>query len=51
MDKVHGLEGNKHEVGKVDLKDTEGYLIKKGLLVKKANSVHQYVLIAERGSI
>lgn len=50
MDRIHGLEGNKHEVGKVGLKDTEKYLIKKGFSVKKANSVYQYVLIAERGS-
>jgi 2-polyprenyl-3-methyl-5-hydroxy-6-metoxy-1,4-benzoquinol methylase len=51
MDSIHSLEGNKHEVGKVGLKDMEEYLTKKGFSVKKANSVYQYVLIAGRGSI
>ena len=51
MDKIHGLEGNTHEVGQVSMLDAESYLIKKGFLAKKAKSVYQCVLIAGRGSI
>jgi len=51
MDKIHGLEGNIHEVGKAGLKDVESYLIKKGFSVKEAQSTHQCVLVAVRGSI
>ena len=51
MDKIHGLEGNTHEVGQVSLPDAESYLIEKGFLAKKAKSVYQCVLIAGRGSV
>jgi len=51
MDKIHGLEGNTHEVGQVSLPDAEAYLIKKGFSVMKAQSVYQCVLVAERGSV
>jgi 2-polyprenyl-3-methyl-5-hydroxy-6-metoxy-1,4-benzoquinol methylase len=51
MDKIHGLEGNTHEVGQVSMLDAESYLIKKGFLARKAKSVYQCVLIAERGSV
>jgi 2-polyprenyl-3-methyl-5-hydroxy-6-metoxy-1,4-benzoquinol methylase len=51
MDKIHSLEGNKHEVGEVGLTRAESYFIKKGFSVKKAESVYQCVLTAERGSI
>jgi 2-polyprenyl-3-methyl-5-hydroxy-6-metoxy-1,4-benzoquinol methylase len=51
MDKIHGLEGNTHEVGQVSMQDAESYLIKKGFLAKKAKSVYQCVLIAGRGSV
>ncbi len=51
MDKIHGLEGNSHEVGQVSMQDAESYLIKKGFLAKKAKSVYQCVLIAGRGSV
>jgi len=51
MDKIHGLEGNVHEVGKVGLADAESYLTKKIFSVKKSKSVYQCVLVAERGSI
>jgi len=51
MDKIHGLEGNTHEVGQVSLTDAESYLIKKGFFTKKAKSVYQCVLIAGRGSV
>lgn len=51
MDKIHGLEGKTHEVGKVSLSEAEEYLIKKGFSVKKAKSVYQCVLVAGRDSI
>ena len=51
MDKIHGLEGNTHEVGQVSMLDVESYLIKKGFLARKAKSVYQCVLIAGRGSV
>ena len=51
MDKIHGLEGNTHEIGKVSLPDVESYLRKKCFLTKKVKSVYQCVLIAERGSL
>jgi 27-O-demethylrifamycin SV methyltransferase len=51
MDKIHGLEGNAHEVGQVSFSDAESHLIKKGFSVKKEKSVYQCVLVAERGSV
>jgi len=51
MAKIHGLEGNTHEVGKAGLGEAESYVIKKGFLITKATSVYQCVLIAERKSI
>ena len=51
MDKIHGLEGNTHEVGQVSMLDAESYLIKKGFLAKKAKSAYQCVLIAGRCSV
>ena len=51
MDKIHGLEGNVHDVGKVGLADVESYLTKKGFSVKKSKSVYQCVFVVERGSI
>ena len=51
MDKIHGLEGNAHEVGQVSFPNAESYLIKRGFSVKKTKSVYQCVLVAERGSI
>lgn len=51
MDKIHGLEGNTHEVGKVELMDAGLYLTKKDFSIKKAKSVYQCVLVAGRGSI
>lgn len=46
MDKIHAIEGNKHEVGKTTLSDIEEYLVIKGFRVDKASSTFQDVLIA-----
>lgn len=51
IDKIHGLEGNTHEVGQVSLPEVESYLKKKGFVVKRAKSVYQCVFVAERGNI
>lgn len=48
MDKIHGLEGQAHEVCNVSLSDAEDYLIKKGFGVKKTQSIYQCVLLAEK---
>jgi len=46
MDKIHSLEGNIHETGKVCLDDAELYLANKGFSIKAAESAHQRVIIA-----
>lgn len=51
MDKIHSLEGNKHEVGKVGLVDVESYLMKKGFSVKKRESKYQCVLVAQKDGV
>ncbi len=48
MDKIHGLEGNTHEVCKVTLSDAEDYLTKKGFGVKRTQSLYQSVLAVEK---
>lgn len=48
MDKIHGLEGNKHEVREVTLPDAENYLAKKGFKVVGTKSIYQVVLLAEK---
>jgi hypothetical protein len=50
MDKIHALEGGKHDEGKIKLSDIEPYLRKCGYSVKKADSAHQHVLIATRSA-
>lgn len=51
MDKIHGLEGNVHEVGKVTLSDAQAHLVKKGFSVKATKSAYQRVLVALRGRV
>lgn len=48
MDKIHGLEGNTHEVQEVTLSDAENYLSKKGFRVTGTKSIYQAVLVAEK---
>ncbi|MDD5109339.1 MAG: class I SAM-dependent methyltransferase [Candidatus Omnitrophica bacterium] len=48
MDKIHALEGNKHEVGKTKLTDAEAYLREKCFLVRSIQSMYQHVLIASK---
>jgi len=46
LDKIHKMEGNKHEVGEIGLGSIEEYLAKKGFLVKKTQTEYQIVLVA-----
>ena len=48
MDKIHALEGNKHEVGKIKLIDAQAYLREKCFLVRSIQSMYQHVLIASK---
>jgi 2-polyprenyl-3-methyl-5-hydroxy-6-metoxy-1,4-benzoquinol methylase len=48
MDKIHALEGNKHEAGKIKLIDTQAYLREKFFLVRSIQSTYQHVLIASK---
>ena len=48
MDKIHGLEGNTHEVREVTLFDAENYLSKKGFKVIGTKSIYQAVLVVEK---
>lgn len=50
MDKIHALEGNAHEVGKIKLTDAEAYLRKKCFSIINIQSTYQHVLIANKGS-
>ena len=46
MDKIHAIEGRKHEVSKITLADIKRYLKNKGFMVTKASSKFQEVLVA-----
>ena len=48
MDKIHALDGKKHESGKASLLDIEKYLAKKGFSIKKAKSAYQHIVVATR---
>lgn len=51
MDKIHALEGQAHEVGKMTLSDAQAHLVKKGFSVKMTKSAYQRVLVASRAGI
>lgn len=48
VDKIHALDGDTHERGKVTILDIELYLINNGFLVKHVSSEIQHVLVARR---
>ncbi len=48
MDKIHALNGNTHDRGKVTLSDIEVYLMNRGFLVRNSYSEIQHVLVARR---
>ena len=49
MEKVHAIDGHRHEVSKISLKETEGLLKKAGMKVKVYGDICQTVLIATKG--
>jgi len=48
MDKIHGLEGNAHDVGETKLADVEAYLRGKRFSARNIQSLYQHVLIASK---
>lgn len=46
MDKIHSLEGNVHETGKVGMAEAETYLVNMEFSIGKVSSVYQTVLVA-----
>ena len=50
MEKVHKLDGHNHEVSKMSLKETEGFLREAGTKVKVYRDTCQTVLIATKGA-
>jgi len=48
MDKIHGLEGNAHEVGEIKLVDVDAYLRGKLFSARNIQSIFQQVLIASK---
>ena len=48
MDKIHALEGKKHEEGNLSLQGAEKYLVMKGFSIRKAKSAYQCVVVATR---
>ena len=50
MEKVHRLDGHSHEVSKMSLKETEGFLKKAGMQVNAYRDTCQTVLIAMKGA-
>lgn len=49
MDKIHSLEGRRHEGSKVSLSDIKNYLLKWNFKIKEAGTKYQDVLVAEKG--
>lgn len=48
MDKIHALDGNKHEVSETKLADAKRYLAGKGFVISVTKSVYQTVLAAAK---
>jgi len=51
MDKIHALEGRKHEVGKIMLHDIKTHLTKQGFQIEQKGTQYQDVLIAQKGVV
>jgi len=48
MEKIHGLQGNMHEVGQVTLDEIKKYLSKQCFVINEAQTLYQRVLVASR---
>jgi ubiquinone/menaquinone biosynthesis C-methylase UbiE len=51
MDKIHAIEGHKHEVSEITLGDIKAYLTKKNFDIKQESTRYQDVLIAQKGAV
>lgn len=51
MDKIHAIEGRKHEVSNITLDDIKTYLIKSEFDIKQSSTQYQDVLIAQKGAV
>jgi ubiquinone/menaquinone biosynthesis C-methylase UbiE len=51
MDKIHAIEGRKHEVSEITLGDIKAYLTKKNFDIKQDSTRYQDVLIAQKGAV
>lgn len=51
MDKIHAIEGRKHEVSRITLVDIKTYLIKNEFDIKQSSTQYQDVLIAQKGAV
>jgi len=51
MDKIHAIEGRKHEVSEITLGDIKTYLTKKDFDIKQESTRYQNVLIAQKGAV
>jgi ubiquinone/menaquinone biosynthesis C-methylase UbiE len=51
MDKIHALEGRKHEVSEIALGDIKAYLTKNDFDAKQESTRYQDVLIAQKGVV
>ena len=49
MDKIHAIEGRKHEVNRITLFDIKKYLIENKFDIKQSSTQYQDVLIAQKG--
>jgi len=50
MDKIHAVEGRKHEANEITLRDVKTYLTEEGFEIKQASTQYQDVLIAQKGA-
>ena len=48
VDKIHALDGRKHELGAVTLSEAKAVLIRHGLKIEEHHGAHQDVLVAGR---
>ena len=51
IDKIHASEGNTHSQGNANLSDAQEYLKRKSFSIKRARTLHQDVLVAEKGNV
>lgn len=50
MDKIHSIEGQKHKVSEITLREVKAYLAEQGFQIKQKGTQYQDVLIAQKGA-